>query len=127
MEKIIEHARRPDIAFYKNGMIRIRASLARALHLFPGDCINIAVINGEYFLHAVQHSGSSSIARYEAKCYRTGLGSSCFAANSVRLARRMLDAAGCRTSKVAFMAGTPVEEEDGRIYVPIITQNPITW
>lgn len=48
MIKLLEHTRRPDISFYRNGTIRIAARVSRMLSLSPGDVINIAVTEGEY-------------------------------------------------------------------------------
>ena len=43
MIKLLEHTRKPDITFNRNGIIQITSRLARALSLCPGDAINISI------------------------------------------------------------------------------------
>ena len=45
IEKLLVHTRRPDITFCRNGIIRITATLARALSLLPGDIIKNGFTN----------------------------------------------------------------------------------
>lgn len=123
MIKLLEHNRRPDISFSrKRGTIRITARVARVLGLRPGDAINIAVSNGEYYLHAVHIT--NGIGRFEAQCYPSKRGSGNYCANSVRLCRALLDAVGVNSNKVSFMVGQAVDR-GGIIYVPIITLHPL--
>ena len=122
MINLLEYTRRPDIFFYRNGTIRIKAHVARILSLCPGDIINIAVNQGEYLLHASRVK--NCIGRREAQCYPTKKGSDNYCANSVRLCRLLLSAIGSPADKVAFNIGEPIEIS-GKIYIPIITKNPI--
>lgn len=122
IEKLLVHTRRPDITFCHNGIIRITATLARALSLLPGDIINIAVCNGEYLLHAIRPGNNTG--RFEAQCYPTNKGGSNYCANSVRLCRSLLTSAGIHTDKASFMTGEPIQR-NGSIYVPIITLHPL--
>lgn len=123
MIKLLEHNRRPDISFSrKRGTIRITARVARVLALRPGDAINIAVSNGEYYLHAVHIT--NGIGRFEAQCWPSKRGSGNYCANSVRLCRSLLNAAGVKEDKASFMVGQAVEC-CGIIYVPIITRHPL--
>lgn len=122
MYKLLEQTRRPDITFYRNGIIRITARVARILSLRPGDSINVAVVDGEYLLHAVHRD--NSIGRHEAQCYRSKRGGENYCANSVRLCRSMFDVVGCRGDRVSFMVGEKTECE-GVACVPIITLNPL--
>ena len=116
MIKLLEHNRRPDISFSrKRGTIRITARVARVLALRPGDAINIAVSNGEYYLHAVHIT--NGIRRFEAQCWPTKKG-------SVRLCRSLLDSVGVKADKVAYMVGQAFER-DSTTYVPIITLHPL--
>ncbi len=122
MIKLLEHTRRPDITFHRNGIIRITARVARILSLRPGDSINVAVSDGEYLLHAVHRD--NPIGRYETQCYRSKRGGENYCANSVRLCRSMLSIAGCSGKRVSFMVGERCECE-GVVCVPIITLKPL--
>lgn len=122
MIKILQHTRRPDIVFLRNGTIRISACASRLLSLCPGDSINIAVRDGEYLLHAIHNFGK--LGSHRAKCYRTKRGGDTFYANSVRLAKTMLDAANVSADCVAFFLGEPVVVDDV-VYIPIITRYPL--
>lgn len=123
MIKLLEHNRRPDISFSrKRGTIRITARVARVLGLRPGDAINIAISNGEYYLHAVHVT--NDIGRFEAQCWPTKKGSCNYSANSVRLCRSLLDSVGVKTDRVSYMVGQAFER-DNTTYVPIITLHPL--
>lgn len=122
MIKLLEHTRRPDISFSRNGIIRITARVARVLALRPGDAVNIAVSNGEYLLHAAHRV--NNIGRHEAQCYPSKKGGGNYCANSVRLCRALLDSTGAKGDTVAYMVGEPFVR-DNTTYVPIITRHPI--
>lgn len=123
MIKLLEHNRRPDISFSrKRGTICITARVARVLALRPGDAINIAVSNGEYYLHAVHIT--NGIGRFEAQCWPTKKGSGNYCASCVRLCRSLLDSVGVKADKVAYMVGQAFER-DSTTYVPIITLHPL--
>lgn len=120
MQRLLENTRRHDITFHRNGFIRITARVVRLLQIQPGDCINIAVTDGEYLLFASRHS----VGRHEAQCYPSKKGSGNFCANSVRLCRNLFSSVGITRNKVSFMAGEKIERS-GTTYLPIITQLPI--
>lgn len=122
MINLLEHTRRSDISFSRNGTIRITARVARVLSLCPGDTINIAVSNGEYLLHSTHLV--NNLGRHEAQCYPTKKSSDNYCANSVRLCRALLDSVGVMADKAAFMVGESFERES-ITYVPIITLNPL--
>lgn len=138
MKKLLEHTRRPDISFNRNGTIRITARVARILSLCPGDTINIAVSNGgnpdqpahgatrtspaEYLLYATHHVNNTG--RHEAQCYPTKTGSKNFCANSVRLCRSLLDSVGVKADKASFMIGEAFERGD-TTYLAIITRQSL--
>lgn len=122
MIKLLEHNRRPDISFSRKGTIRITARVARVLGLRPGDAINIAVSNGEYYLHAVHVT--NDIGRFEAQCWPTKKGSGNYCASCVRLCRSLLDSVGVKADRAAFMVGEKIERV-GVVYVPIITRHPL--
>ncbi len=122
MNKLLKQTRRPDISFACNGRIRITARVARALSLRPGDVINIAVDGGEYLLHAIRID--DAVGRYEAQCYPTKKGTDSYCANSVRLCRSMLAAAGPGATLAAYAVGLPIQR-DSITYLPIITRRPL--
>lgn len=122
MIKLLEHTRRPDISFSRNGTIRITARLVRVLALRPGDAINIAISDGEYLLYAIHFT--NNIGRHEAQCYPTKKGSDNYCANSVRLCRSLLDSVGSTADKVAYMVGAAFDNYNTK-YVPIITKHPL--
>lgn len=122
MIKLLEHSRRPDISFSRNGLIRITARVARMLSLRPGDTINIAVNDGEYLLCATHLV--NNIGRHEVRCYLAKKGSANYCANSVRLCRSLFDSVGVLENKVSYMVGEAFERGN-TIYVPIITRHPL--
>lgn len=123
MIKLLEHTRRPDISFHRNGTIRIASRVARILSLRPGDAINIAVNDGEYLLYAVRYQNTNY--RYEAQCYRSKRGGGeNYCANSVRLCRALFNSVGVKSARVSYMAGEAVDK-NGVKYVPIITLHPL--
>lgn len=123
MKKILEHARRADISFSRNGRILITARVARMLNLTTGDCINIIVDDGEYLLFAVHVAGVCG--RFEARCYPTCKHRSLnYAANSVRLCHAMLALAPGNPQRVGFILGHP-SGSAGDIRIPIITKYPL--
>lgn len=148
VKKLLEHTRRPDISFHRNGTIRITARVARMLSLLPGDAINIAITDAEflrqreqsgacsgsagrsrqcgqpeYLLFAVRHQDTSH--RYEAQCYRSKRGGGeNYCANSVRLCRALFNSIGVKSERVSFMAGEAIMRNTVR-YVPIITLHPL--
>lgn len=121
MINLLQHSRRPDITFCRNGRILITARVARILAIAPGDSINIAKDGREYLLFAVRHP--ADIGRHIARCYPTNKNSANYCANSVSLCRTMLEIAGVSTNRVAFMTGEP-QQSDTTTYLPIITHHP---
>ena len=122
MIKLLEHTRRPDITFCRNGRILITARVARLLSLRPGDSLNVAYINREYLIYAVHRE--NNIGRHVAQCYPTKKHSRNYCANSVELCRSILSIANVTTDRVSLMAGEPVNLND-TVYIPIITQCPL--
>lgn len=120
MLKLLQHTRRPDITFYRNGRINITAEVARALSLSPGDHINIAVSGREYLLFASR----PTLGRHEAQVHRTKRGSDNYATSSARLCRSLFDAIGFTGDRLACMVGESIEQEQ-TVYIPIITKQPL--
>lgn len=122
MIKLLERTRRPDITFCRNGRISITARVVRMLSLQPGDSINIAFHLGECYLLPVRHAGTPG--RHHAQCYPTKKGSRNYCANSVMLARLMLDNCGIKEQRASFMIGQ-AEKRDGETVLPIIFKHPL--
>ena len=122
MKKLLEHTRRPDITFRRNGQILITARVARILSLRPGDSINIACAAGEYLLYAVHRN--SCTGRHIARCYRTNKSGNNFCANSVDLCRSILAIANVSTDRVSLMTGEAITSGD-TVYLPLITRRPL--
>ena len=122
MYKLLEHTRRPDITFNRNGCISITARVARMLSLRPGDSINIAVSGGEYLLHAIHHS--NDIGRHLARCFPSKRGGNDFRVQCVALCRSLFASVGITSNRAAFMVGEKMERA-GVVYVPIITRHPL--
>lgn len=121
MKQLISTTRRPDISFCRDGRIQITASVATALHLQPGDSINVYADAGEFYVFAVPNKG---LGRFHARIYPTKRGGRNFRANSARLSRRLLDACGITAHRAAFATGNPICLF-GRTYIPIITKHPL--
>ena len=45
------NTRKPAITFYLNGKIDISKQIVRALHLTPGDVVDITTFNGETIIY----------------------------------------------------------------------------
>lgn len=125
MIKLLEHTRRPDITFWRDGRIYITARVARLLSLRPGDALNIAVRDGEYLMHAIHLH--NAIGHHEAQCFptnkRKGRGNN-LRANSVRLCRILLNSSGITADRASYMIGEAFVQ-DSVTYVPIITLHPL--
>lgn len=122
MIKLLQRTRRPDITFCRNGRISITARVVRLLSLQPGDSINIAFHLGECYLLASRHT--DAIGRHIAQCYPTKKGSRNYCANSVTLARLMLDNCKVQGERASFMVGKE-EMRNGEVCLPIIYKMPL--
>ena len=121
MIKLLQRTRRPDITFCRNGRIYLTARVVRLLSLQPSDSINIAFHYGECYLLVSRHAGT--VGRHIAQCYPTKKGSRNYCANSVLLARLMLDNCKVQGERASFMVGKE-KTMDGDVCVPIIFKNP---
>ncbi len=122
MIKLLQRTRRPDITFCRNGRIFLTARVVRLLSLRPGDSINIAFHLGECYLLAARHDGA--VGRHAARCHPTKKGSRNYCANSVTLARLMLDRCGVNAERASFMAGKE-ERRNGELCLPVIFKMPL--
>ncbi len=126
MIKLLEHTRRPDITFNRNGRILITARVAQLLDLRPGDCINIGVENGECLLYASRLD--NPLGRHVAQCYPTKRNSRHFCVSSVELSRGFLDFANVQKDKASFMIGERIcKSSNGHVgvFLPIIYKMPL--
>ena len=121
MHNLVSSTRRPDITFYRSGLIRLTARVTRTLQIRPGDSINIAADNGELLIFAIHNN--NPLIRRPATCYPTNHGNN-MCANSINLCRSLLDNLGITSNRAAFYVGYPIDIEN-TIYLPIITRNPI--
>ncbi|WP_301747130.1 AbrB/MazE/SpoVT family DNA-binding domain-containing protein [uncultured Duncaniella sp.] len=122
METLLNHTRRPDITFCRNGRIFISARVARLLDISPGDSINISVTDGEFLLFAMRHP--FGLGRHIARCYPTKKHSRNLSANSVELCLKFFAACNIQAQRAAFMTGEPLSCGE-TTYLPIITRHPI--
>lgn len=121
MKMLLQSTRRPDISFCRDGRISVTAKVARALDIRPGDSINVAFQLDECFLVCEKHSG---VGRHVAQCHPSNRGSRRLCANSVALARAMLDRCGVAGPRAAFFTGQAVRI-GGRLCLPIIHKMPL--
>ncbi len=121
MNKILQHSRRPDISFCRSGRIYISSRIVKFLDIRRGDSINIAFNEGECLLYV---SGRGNAYRNVAQCFPTKTGSKHFCANSVALARGLLDIIGIKAKAVKFFVGEPMSIAN-TTYLPIIYKQPI--
>lgn len=49
--EILSKCRRADVAFHRTGRIDVSAFAASRIGLRPGDAINVAAVNGKYYLY----------------------------------------------------------------------------
>ena len=118
MNCALQNTRRPDITFHCDGRIDITARVAKALSLHPGDVIDIAHDDSEYYLY-VKHR--NAVGRHEAQCAATYKGRTCnnLRAHSRRLCQAVLKVNGNYTT-ARLPVGEPVQHNSLGITLPII-------
>jgi hypothetical protein len=122
-----ETTRRPDISFFRSGKIDITSRVARLLAITPGDVLDIAVEDGEYYLFVRVRSGRA-MGRHQAVCIPTKHGARNFRAYSVGLSAAMLRAAavsGKEPAEARFACGQAVTHPAFGVMVPIITHKAL--
>ena len=120
MQRILTRTRLHDITFKRDGRILIGSRLCRCINLQAGDCLGIAFHEGEYLVYAIKNAQGRQVGR----CYASKRSGATLCANSVEMARTMLEAAGVRMFKASFAAGEAYEDS-GRKYIPLITKLPM--
>lgn len=123
MNCTLENTRRPDITFHAGGRIDITARVAKALSLHPGDVIDIAHDDGEYYLY-VKHR--NAVGRHEAQCAPTYKGRTCnnLRAHSRRLCQAVLKVNGNYLT-ARLPVGEPVQHQGLGTALPIIIKRNI--
>lgn len=71
MKSFIKNSRKHDIAFHPSGQIDISARIARRMSLSPGDVIDIAEENGEWYIYVRFRAGSYT-GRHQGRVWTTG-------------------------------------------------------
>lgn len=117
MKSILPNSRRHDISFHASGKIDISAYIARKLSLAPGDVIDIAQENGEWYLYVKLRSGSYA-GRHDGRVWPTTHGKGTFRTWSKALTNAVLKAAGA-SDRLRCPCGTEFERDDIK-YIIII-------
>lgn len=108
--------------FHADGHIDITAKVVRILGLFPGDSIDIMDSDGEYYLYVAHRGADKTGGSYEAVCYKSNKlrGGRHLRAQSRRLCNAVLEICG-HDKRAALPVGYAIEQ-DGRVFVPLITR-----
>ncbi len=119
----LDNTRKPDLTFHSSGLIDITARVVKALALHPGDVIDIAHDDREYYLY-VKHR--NALGRHEAQCRATNRGLTCnnLRAHSRNLCRLVLGINGNSTA-ARLPVGTPTDIPPLGTALPIIIKHNI--
>ncbi len=124
MHSILPNSRRHDIAIHASGRIDISARIARALSLAPGDVIDIARDNGEWYLY-VKYRADNYTGNHRGRVWATSNGKGTFRTHSASIARAIFFATGTPlTGVLRFPCGTIINR-DNQTFITIIYRNPI--
>ncbi len=115
-----ERTRKADIKVRRNGRIDISARVVRMLGIRPGDVVDLAVDDGEYYLYVRRRHSEGVHGRHEGVCTPTTKnGRGTYRVWSCKLAAPFLGYVPYEVVEVRMPCGVPVEI-DGRKYVPVI-------
>lgn len=117
MKSILPNSRKHDISFHASGKIDISAHVARKLSLAPGDVIDIARENSEWYLYVKLRSGSYA-GRYDGRVVATSRGKGTFRVWSKALTRAVLSATGA-DARLRCPCGLEMERDNVK-YITII-------
>jgi hypothetical protein len=123
MNSILQHLRRPDISFRRDGLIQISTRLTQLLSLQKGCGINITMHNGEYYIFALYRTPMEPRS-HVATCFPSKRGGNHFRVHSSKLCAAMLNAVNAPSRASFFVGGA--EQINGKTFVPIITRNPLS-
>ncbi len=116
--------RRPDIVFYPSGRIAITARISRMLTLQPGDVIDIQTDRDECNIFVRYRN---PVGRHVARCHPSAgrRNSAHYICYSRPMVKAMAAIAGMDPKRaMRFPCGYPFDQE-GTVYIPIITKLPI--
>lgn len=113
----MSNSRKHDISFHSSGKIEISAHIAKKLSLAPGDVIDIAHEDGEWYLYVKLRSGSYS-GRHDGRVWATANGKGTFRTWSKALANAVLHKAG-NGERLRCPCGSEIERNN-QIYIIII-------
>lgn len=122
MINLLPTSRKHDISFHPSGRIDISANVARRLALAPGDVIGIAAESGECYIYVRLRAGRYA-GRHEGRVWPTSGGRGSFRAQSKKLARAFLAAAGAR-GPLRCPCGAALTR-DNTTYITIIYNCPL--
>ena len=126
MKSLLGTLRRPDLIFRANGLFDITARVVRALHISPGDVVDVLSDGREYYLYVARHAANAPHARFEAQVFpsnRQGSGQH-FRGSSTRLCKAILSICNAN-GRVALSCGEVTNDHLGRLLIPIITRQPL--
>ena len=128
MTSLITNSRKPDITFYPNGRIDIKARIAKLLSLGDGDVINVAKHNREYLLY-VRQKKNEIVGQYEGTVHVSKKGK--FSTHNMRtyslqLTNAMYKEVGMEiTTPLRLPAGDVTAVDGIGIAIPLITRCPL--
>lgn len=117
MKSILSNSRKHDITFHASGKIDISAHIARRLSLVPGDVIDIAQENGEWYIYVKLRTGNY-VGRHEGRVWATARGKGTFRTWSKALSMAILKEAGS-IKLLRCPCGMEIER-DNKKYITII-------
>ena len=122
MKSILPPSRKHDITIHPSGKIDISARIARRLALSPGDIIDIAEEEGEWYIYVKLRAGTYTGA-HEGRVWPTNKSGGTFRLSSRPIAAAVLAAAGVQ-SRLRLPCGAEILRE-GTIYITLIYRYPL--
>lgn len=123
MQTLLTHQRRPDLTLHPGGRIDIAARVTRLLGLRPGDAIDVATENGEFYLYVRHRATRPNEPRYEATVFPTKRGGRNMRTHSRRITAALLRQCHA-TTPARLLCGELITRGDTD-YLTIIT-HPLT-
>ena len=119
MKNVLEHSRKADIAFSRNGRIDIGARIARLLRLRKGDVVALATDGEEIYLYVRYRQ--PAIGRYEGTVYPSNRRGFHFRTSSKAVCEAVMERCGAGF-KARLFTGEPVSDPACGTMLPIITR-----
>lgn len=117
MKSLLNNSRKHDISFHTSGKIDISARVVHKLSLAPGDVIDIAQEDREWYLYVKLRAGSYA-GRHEGRVWATTRGKGTFRTACKALTSAVLSSAGA-VGRLRCPCGAEIER-DGIKYITII-------